>query len=387
MLSLALSLMVCGQADSPWEAARQHCDESRKIIAQLKVAVEAVTAPRWDDCKPLSSPDAIAKGGWYRSANFPGWLALLSPGRKDPVAYFHPVGGRYEILDPLTKQWLQSRPPWAESKVEPKLNFGIDESQLHQGTRYCVNGVTTTREIAQHTLQGALTDDRTQPRLTAIGGEAFRKALLADLESAPSLAAWKGKIVVNAYDPSFWAAQPFGAEGDTIILQQPDGREVSRTYGYTCGPDGLARALGDYDPKKTPDLTKPKTPPGLDTKTLAIGGAVVAGAVAFLLLRGGSGKTKEADESLPREGKRWQTSRPAKTIAKVVAPIDSEPHPLLAVFRDYAAARQRQEEERQRQSADHEEMKGFFRDMATAGEPVAVPATAPATVFNGSEKK
>jgi hypothetical protein len=178
-------------------------------------------------------------------------------------------------------------PAAAPESAKPRVeNFGVDVSKLGKGPRYIHNGREVTRGQALEAIEGKLPDDAQLPRLTVIGPEAERKAVLADIASHAALAPYKGRFVVQGYDPSHWAVQGFVTGGKpTIYVQRPDGKVLHRQDDYR-GPEALAAALRkvdpSYDPAKDPDATRPKGLP-FDAKDVPLW-AWLAGAGAVLLI-------------------------------------------------------------------------------------------------------
>ncbi len=101
-------------------------------------------------------------------------------------------------------------------------------------------------------------------RLTIIGTDEERNAVLRDLKSSPELAGMADNLAVMDYPPGHWAIDPkLGFQGGTpaIILQSPKsakdpkgGRVLWRSTDYSKGPRNLSfeirAADPDYDPAK-----------------------------------------------------------------------------------------------------------------------------------------
>lgn len=133
-------------------------------------------------------------------------------------------------------------------------NFGIDREKWAREPR---------RSIAAR----GLPDDRGKARLTVIGSEEERKTVLNDLDAAPDLKPLRESLVVQAYAPDHWAVARTGFKTDgrpSIYLQSPDGKVLHRQDDYQGGPRRLAEAIRkaspNYDPRKDPDLTRPRAP-------------------------------------------------------------------------------------------------------------------------------
>ena len=312
-------------------------------------------------CAPAAQPQA-AFTGWKWSTGWPGWQLEYIDGIL--VAGFEPTTGAYQIRNPATDRWRVAAAPWEARGVQ---NFGIDQSKLGTGPAYSMGGRPCSKDAAMRAIENGLTDDRDLPRLTAIGSEAFRKAVLADLDAAPALTPWKGKLLVNAFPADWWAAADFLAQGDTLILQAPDGRELSRTLGYSCGAAGLARALAAYDPKKTPDLTKPAIPGGVLLWTIIAGiGACIAFAVGGLLIILGRNKApttqqviEETEAVAPRAVyARRQRQAPAAPVETIQAapPAPAQAFGFNDLIRAEVTRMAREEEEAAARARERKEM-------------------------------
>jgi hypothetical protein len=147
------------------------------------------------------------------------------------------------------------------------LNFGVDHREPSGTTSYSLSGRPATREQVLAALAGGgqVPDDRALWCLTVIGPEAARKQVLADLDGAPELAGWKGRLKVKAYAPDHWAVSRCGFKCDgnpTVYLQAPDGRVLHRQDDYAGGAPALARALRQADPNYKPgaDPDRRQTP-------------------------------------------------------------------------------------------------------------------------------
>ncbi len=110
---------------------------------------------------------------------------------------------------------------------------------------------------------GNVPDDSSLWCLTVIGPPESRKPVLADLETSPDLAAWKGKLKVKGYDPTHWAVSRCGFQCDghpTIYVQDASGKVLHRQQDYQGGAAALAQALRQadpsYQPSQDPDLRK-----------------------------------------------------------------------------------------------------------------------------------
>lgn len=234
---------------------------------------------------------------WHRFASDPGRSYLYSDGVM-LAAYDH-ARGIYRTYDAASDTWsAPTRPPWDEGKPEPIAapkekktealpNFGVDLERLRGGREehYRLNGVPVSRDHAQHAIGGgSVPDDAGRLRLTVIGDPASTAAVTRDIASAPALAPWKDRLVVQSYAPSHWAVAKAGfytAGKPTVYVQAPSGKVLHRQDDYADGADGLANALRradpDYDPTKDADLRRsPRIDPSRIPAPVWIGAAIVA---------------------------------------------------------------------------------------------------------------
>lgn len=158
--------------------------------------------------------------------------------------------------------------------VNPPVNFGVDRSKLCPEERYTLGGREASRAAAMNAIEAAgdIPNDSALPRLTVIGSDAARKAVLDDLKAHPSLAWLKDRVVAKGYPPDHWRVKdggfvtPKGADA-VVYVQKPDGTVLWRQDEY-AGPERLAGALRDkvpgYDPSKDPQPqpTPPAPAPG-----------------------------------------------------------------------------------------------------------------------------
>jgi hypothetical protein len=184
------------------------------------------------------------------------------------VAGYDPETKIYRTYDATTGAWgAPQTPPWAPCSINaPKAeaieqNFGVDRAKITGHNRYTLNGREVAKEQIDQALIGkdTLADDSAKLRLTIIGNDAERKAVLDDLQSNPALAPLKDSLVVQNYVPTDWATRPgFVTVGHpTIYLQAPDGKVLYHRDDYQQGPQGLAgavrKAQPSYDPAKDPN--------------------------------------------------------------------------------------------------------------------------------------
>lgn len=147
-------------------------------------------------------------------------------------------------------------------------NHGMDWSPTGREC-YSING----RECPREEVVGALgdkklTDDSPLLRLTVIGPKEARQKVLGDLDTHPALAPMKGKVLVQAYEPTDWAVARYGFKttgAPTVYVQAPNGKVLHRQDDYADGPEALAGAIRkadpSYDPSRDPDRRKPDPVP------------------------------------------------------------------------------------------------------------------------------
>ncbi len=220
---------------------------------------------------------------WRYYVDDPGRLYLWSPEGKQ-VGCYEEVPGRFRYLDPDTRTWSAPCPaPFAVPPV-PRPDgrtgwrrvlpaapaHGVAVEHLRRTPR-APGGPTFTlggKQIDRATAEALVSRYATAPRLTVVGDEATRRQVRSDLDTAPQLAPWKGRLCVQDYAPDNPLARDVGlVPGITLQLPPgPDGRGkvLHRQPAYT-GPAKLAEALRradpNYQPAKDPDLTQPPPAP------------------------------------------------------------------------------------------------------------------------------
>lgn len=263
-------------------------------MTHLVVLTCALTLGGWGagGCGPVG-PQADYE--WRRYPADPGRSYLFRKGVQ--VAGYDHDGDVYRAYDAARGTWgPPEEPPWkteAESR-QAVPNFGVDTDKLNGGDeRYRLNGTAVTREQAQQALAGGrIPDDAARPRLTVIGTQAQTSRVASDLASAPALAEWKERLVLQSYLPEHWAVARAGfvtTGRPTIYLQAPDGKVLHRQDDYEDGPDGLARALRRadpaYDSRKDPDLRRLPLRPNLDLSAIPTPALVLAAGGLYLAWR------------------------------------------------------------------------------------------------------
>lgn len=194
--------------------------------------------------------------------------------------------GPPKLIPPFPVPGIAAEPAPPETPELPRVfgqppppepvNHGIDLDRLRAaGRTYTRNGQACDRRTSFEALgqmAGALPDDADAIRLTIIGDAAAAEQLRRDLEQAPALAEWRGKVAVQA----------FAAADDPLLrglgfqpglqIQSADGRRLGADAGYP-GPELLAEGLRNADrrrrdpnwrPTVWPPLRDPEQPRPLD---------------------------------------------------------------------------------------------------------------------------
>jgi hypothetical protein len=150
-------------------------------------------------------------------------------------------------------------------------NFGLRPELIPADDRYWLNGrpVPPARARAAVARGGSLADDSGKWRLAVIGTAEECRRVTDDLRDHPALAAWKDRLLVQAYRATAWAVTgvglPAGGHPTVVLADAPgDGnkaRVLHRQDDYDGGAEALAVALRradpSYDPRKDPDLRRP----------------------------------------------------------------------------------------------------------------------------------
>ncbi len=137
-------------------------------------------------------------------------------------------------------------------------NFGVMRERLADEERLTIQGRPQTR-LHRPDTDSLFPDDSDRLRLTIIGTEQHRQAVLNDLINVPELVEASNGMLIQAYSPNDWAVADCGfvtSGQPTIYLQAADGRVLHRQDAYP-GPKRLAAALRrarpDYDPAHDPN--------------------------------------------------------------------------------------------------------------------------------------
>lgn len=182
----------------------------------------------------------------------------------------------------------QGRPCQCGGAPDPATT-GVEWDKISTKARYLHGEYEVTREDVVNALESKVPQDRAKRRVVAIGAEGDLAGLRGDWKASQALLGAKDAFVFQTYAPDHWHVAKYGFKTDgrpTIYVLEPDGKVLHRQDSY-AGPDDLAQTLRrlrpDYDPLKDPSggLLRPsaKIPWG----TLAVIGAVLAG--AYILTR------------------------------------------------------------------------------------------------------
>ena len=174
-------------------------------------------------------------------------------------------------------------PPGVEAPTPPasflarraERDFGVRRDRIPDGDRYALNGrpVAAPEARAAVARGGGLGDDSGKWRLTVVGTADECRRVTDDLRGHPALAAWKDRLLVQAYRPTAWAVTGVGLSGGghpTVVLEDAPGagnraRVLHRQDDYDGGAEALAGALRkadpSYDPRRDPDLRRPRVEP------------------------------------------------------------------------------------------------------------------------------
>lgn len=208
---------------------------------------------------------------WRASKLNPDQLDLYRNGHQ-LGAWFHSEGKFYSSNGPT---WQETTPPIAaplDAGAEVVQNFGLDleHFEKRQGVYlHTKDGARqVTHEAAADVIQNGLVDDRHKLQLTFISSDkAKREAFLKEAQVL-------GDLVMRAVPPDYVGLQDsetgkplFQVSGDTVYLQQPDGKVLARMADVKPGDlaqlskvmEGI-RKPKPYEPDKDPDPRKPRTP-------------------------------------------------------------------------------------------------------------------------------
>lgn len=148
-------------------------------------------------------------------------------------------------------------------EADGTMNYGLDRANIAGEKISTVNGQRVSKDRLLAAIgKPSLKDDSSQLSLTVIGSDVDRQKVVTDLDSAPQLAPFKGRLKVQSYEPTHWAVKESGfvtTGKPTIYCQAANGKVLHRQDEYR-GPAALAEVLRQcdpsYDAKKDPDLNK-----------------------------------------------------------------------------------------------------------------------------------
>jgi hypothetical protein len=299
-----LAALLCLIPSAPAQCPGGQCQ-----IPQYRPAYQPVYQPIYQPAAPLAH-------GWYKSETCRACVALYWHGEKigdlEPNSGVWKTAGKDHSVDLAETFGLAggisaTKPKECVCKGECDCkdcprdciavqtlirkagpNFGMSWTGTGgTGERFTINGVEVKKldalkAAADGAAAGApsLPDDSALLRLTVIGTDAERTKVLRDVDSAPELAPYKGKVIPAGLSLDAWQAKDaesgssplgFKAGHPSIYLQSPAGKVLHRQDDYSDGPAGLANALRKadplYDPSKDPDLrkapVKPVSPDGV----------------------------------------------------------------------------------------------------------------------------
>jgi hypothetical protein len=233
----------------------------------------------------LETPSGLTVGAWYWKERHFRWYDRAMMARLEPVPDApypvppRPSGGRYRTVSTVVDHGVNlamfpRRAPGEEIVTRKGRAIRLAEAlrQLGQcpGPGPCP---LRPKKPSPSPKPGPapkkpLPDDAGLLRLTVSGPQALLDAVKKDLDAAPELAPWKGKLVTQFYDPAHWHLTSVGLPAG-LVLQAPPGPDgkgkvLHRQADYS-GPADLARALRkadpSYDPSRDPDRRRPDPAP------------------------------------------------------------------------------------------------------------------------------
>ena len=259
---------------------------------------------------PASS--AVLIHGWHRDAHGTlslywhgenvGTLATATDGK--PIL---PVGkasvpkecvckeGKCECKD-CPRNCVAVKPTSFETVAgEDPFPGGVDRNAIKNAPTYqCSGRVCSKHQAYQFLAAASLVDDKDKAFLTIVADESTRKRFLADLQTSPAFAPYRGKLHVNAYDPSDWHVAQVGLQPGVSYQGPPNAAGESpvewrfRTY---AGPEATVEAIRKvnpaYKPESDPDpkapVPAPPPPKSPDDKSPPAPASPMSPAWQFLL--------------------------------------------------------------------------------------------------------
>lgn len=274
------------------------------VNAQPVQAVYSSWGP--SGCGPVGPEVSPVSQSSYEWRKLPGDLSrqyLYKDGKQ--VAGYDFTTGVFRWYDAAKDSWSEpENPPWKEPVGGALANFGVALERIPKtdAGAYWLNGVLASAQSVQQAIENrSLADDSAKLRLTLIGSKARCDQVQADLQTHPALAPFRDKFLIQSYRPGHWATDVFKLPpGQEFYLSVQTAADVKgkgielHAQDYYAGPELLAAGLSEaqrradpnYDPKKTPDVTKPKPKPddpAASNQTLLLIGGLILCVVLFLL--------------------------------------------------------------------------------------------------------
>lgn len=236
---------------------------------------EQVTGDRVQQAVPGSVPFY-----WLR-INDCNQYALYSSATGQQVGVYDADSDRYCRWFAQTKTWsTPEKPP-----IDPPTRKTTGAIQKDPDSKYVITadgerfpidetgainfGVYPSPPGTQGHAAGQVGDEpRDEPlcqklRLTVIGPQESRQAVLEDVKRSPQLAELAKSFLLSDFGPNDWQVRNGGyvtTGKPTIYVQAPTGKVLHRQDSYN-GPDELAQALRkaneSYKPEKDPNLSAP----------------------------------------------------------------------------------------------------------------------------------
>lgn len=140
---------------------------------------------------------------------------------------------------------------------------GVQSIHLSVRERITYRGQVISRDEAMTLIQGSIPDDLSFVRVTVIGPDTERQAVIDAIKAQPSPL----QIVLNSYPPDHWAVSGVGfvtSGHPTVYVQRPDGVVLHRQDNYDGGIASLVRAIRiadpAYNPTNDPNVNKSSLP-------------------------------------------------------------------------------------------------------------------------------
>lgn len=199
---------------------------------------------------------------------------------------------------PATKPSPPAPDPGAIAEALPHwMTHGVEPDRI-VSPGYRINGRPIIEADAIRAIEGRIAAgipcDALRPWLVLVASAAECVRLTTDMLTAPALSPYRDRVRLQTYQPG----APMLTDRDGKQLYGPglsvvlaDGREAHRQESYTSA-EQLAEALRKsdplYDPKKSPDLTRPTLPglPDVPPEYLWTGGLAALFVFALWMKRG-----------------------------------------------------------------------------------------------------